>query len=442
MVFLSAVPWTRNALSQTFGKDPPTLPTAEPPYYRVRYAASEVEGELRYAVSYTVWVPPGVKTLRGLIVHQHGCGEGACRAGQTAAFDLHWQELAAAHDCALLGPSYEQPEGADCQLWCDPRHGSDKKFLQALKELSVTSGHTELETVPWALWGHSGGACWVGSMLMLHPERCAAVWMRSGIPNIFPREGINLPTLKIPDAALVVPSMCNLGTQEGVTVKDGRFAGVWPRVEELFKVMRDRGALIGVSVDPLSSHDCGNQRYLAIAWFDTCLRARLPENAGGSMKAMVLKDAHWAKLDGTSFEASQSFTGDAAKMSYLPNQVVAEKWLQYSNDSQVADTTPPPAPTAIKLNGSTLTWSCRADLESGLTAFVVMRGGKEVGRLPAQPHKNIGRSNFQKNSYSDTPSQPLAEMRFEVADAAGAKVEDFQVIAINTVGLRSDATSR
>ena len=37
------------------------FPPAEPPYYRVRYEASNKPGELPYAVNYTVWVPPGVK---------------------------------------------------------------------------------------------------------------------------------------------------------------------------------------------------------------------------------------------------------------------------------------------------------------------------------------------------------------------------------------------
>jgi hypothetical protein len=48
--------------------------SANPPYYRVRYDGSSNPGELVYPVSYTVWIPPEVKTLRGLIVHQHGCG--------------------------------------------------------------------------------------------------------------------------------------------------------------------------------------------------------------------------------------------------------------------------------------------------------------------------------------------------------------------------------
>ena len=120
------------------------LPPADPPYFRVRYEPSTQPGELVFGVSYTVWIPPGVKTLRGVIVHQHGCGEGACKAGQTAAFDLHWQALAKKHGCALLGPSYEQPEKENCGLWCDPRNGSEKKVLQALGELAAQSKHSEL----------------------------------------------------------------------------------------------------------------------------------------------------------------------------------------------------------------------------------------------------------------------------------------------------------
>src|SRR6185437_11932503 len=39
------------------------FPDANPPYYRVRYEASEKPGELVYGVNYTIWIPPGVKTL-------------------------------------------------------------------------------------------------------------------------------------------------------------------------------------------------------------------------------------------------------------------------------------------------------------------------------------------------------------------------------------------
>ncbi len=92
--------------SITVAQQPPydVFPAAEPPYYRVRYEASTKPGELVYPVNYTIWIPPGVKALSGVIVHQHGCGEGSCKSGLTGAYDLHWQALAKKHACALLRP--------------------------------------------------------------------------------------------------------------------------------------------------------------------------------------------------------------------------------------------------------------------------------------------------------------------------------------------------
>ncbi|MBT5910519.1 MAG: hypothetical protein HOH25_12030, partial [Opitutae bacterium] len=175
-------------VNSLFGQQPPydVFPEAKPPYHRVRYEASKEPGKLIFPVNYTIWIPPGVKTVRGVIVHQHGCGEGSCKSGLTGAFDLHWQALAKKHDCALLGPSYEQPGKADCQMWCDPRNGSGEAFQKGLADLATQSGHLELAKVPWALWGHSGGGHWAGGMALLHPERVAAAWLRSGVPLLEP----------------------------------------------------------------------------------------------------------------------------------------------------------------------------------------------------------------------------------------------------------------
>src|SRR5436305_5337869 len=115
-------------------------------------------------------------------------------------------------------------------------------------------------------------------MVLLHPERVAAAWLRSGVPLLKANpERASIKAHTLLDAALKVPVMCNLGTKEGVTVKDDRFGGVWPANEAFFKEVRAKGGLIAVAVDPLTSHECGNQRYLAIPWLDACLNARLPK---------------------------------------------------------------------------------------------------------------------------------------------------------------------
>ena len=75
-------------------------------YVKVDYPASTDTNELQVGVTYTLWIPDGVSRLRGIIVHQHGAGTTASKEGSTAAYDLHWQALAAKWDCALLGPSY------------------------------------------------------------------------------------------------------------------------------------------------------------------------------------------------------------------------------------------------------------------------------------------------------------------------------------------------
>ena len=42
------------------------------------------------------------------------------------------------------------------------------------------SGHQELRSVPWVIWGHPGGASWAVHMAGLYPERTIAVFARSG----------------------------------------------------------------------------------------------------------------------------------------------------------------------------------------------------------------------------------------------------------------------
>ncbi|PQO25440.1 hypothetical protein C5Y96_24165 [Blastopirellula marina] len=418
------------------------VPVASP-YYRVRYEASTKEGELQFPVTYTMWLPEGVDKLRGVIVHQHGCGVGSCRSGQTGAFDLHWQALAQKHGCALLSPVYEQPEAANCQLWCDPRNGSSDAFQKGLADFAKQTGHTELTSVPWAIWGHSGGGHWCGGMVLLHPEKVAAAWLRSGVPLFEEKEGRNIVAYEnVPAAALGVPVMCNLGTQEGYSVKEGRFSGVWPGVQAFFGKMREEGGLVSVSVDPLTSHQCGNQRYLAIPWLDACLTLRLPKESGRPLNELDESEGLLVALPmpGSEIEspvAAKRFAGDKSKSIWLPTNEIAQAWVQYMQNTEVTDNTPPPAPTQVKVEGNVITWDAAADLESGLASFTIMRDGKPIATLPEKSRNPFGRSIFQGLQYSDTPIQPLVEMKYLDETAESGKSYKYEVIAENTVGLKS-----
>jgi len=219
-------------------------------YLKVEYPASVATNELQVAVTYTLWIPEGTPRLRGIIVHQHGAGVPASTAGANAAYDLHWQALARKWDCALLGPSYhvqtDLNPGAS-KLWSDPRRGSEKTFLTALSELAVKSGQPEVATVPWALWGHSGGGIWSEVMTTLHPDRVAVVWLRSGSAAMV-RHKPDIPQPVVPAAACAVPTMCNPGVKE-------KSRPPWSGTLATFKEYPAQGAPIGFAPDPRTGHE-------------------------------------------------------------------------------------------------------------------------------------------------------------------------------------------
>src|SRR6266567_7662533 len=277
-------------------------------YLKVDYPASTDTNGLQVAVTYTVWIPDGVKRLRGIIVHQHGAGTTASIEGSTAAYDLHWQALAKKWDCALWGSSYHvQNEKIDTspgasELWFDPRNGSEKTFLRALGEFAVKAGHPEIDNVPWALWGHSGGGIWSDVMTTLHPDRVVAAWMRSGSALMF----LTHPEFARPDvpaALYAIPMMTNPGVKEkpklDLDAPDNRTAaekmkGPWLGNIATFKEYRAKGGLIGFAPDPRTGHECGDSRYLAIPFLDACLAMRLPDKESRDQKLRpVAMDGAW-----------------------------------------------------------------------------------------------------------------------------------------------------
>lgn len=414
---------------------------AQDRYLEVTYLPSTAKGALALGVTYTLWIPEGVTRLRGVIVHQHGCGTGACTGGETAAYDLHWQALARKWDCALLGPSYHQDDKQNCRLWCDPRNGSSETFLRALSHFAKQSGHAEIEQVPWCLWGHSGGAFWASLMQTMYAERIVAVWLRSGTAFATWEKG-EIPKPDIPAAAYMIPTICNPGVKEH---GDARFDGAWTGGISMFKAYRARGALIGFAPDPRTGHECGDSRYLAIPFFDACLASRLPEKESTTheLRPQDTQAAWLATLLSESALPISEFRGDVAESVWLPNESVAKAWSEYVKTGAVGDASPPPPPTGVTFTtgagGSTeLRWLARADLESGVMQFVVLRDDRVLGRVPEKPIGRFGRSLFQSMSYHDTPERPLPEMVFIDAGAETRKKHVYRIRAVNTVGLESE----
>src|SRR6266702_4742230 len=313
-------------------------------YLKIDYPASTASNELQVAVTYTLWIPDGVKSLRGIIVHQHGAGTTASIEGSTAAYDLHWQALAKKRDCALWGSSYHvQNEKIDIspgasELWFDPRRGSEKTFLQGLTDFAAKSAHPEMDKLPWVLWGHSGGGICSDVMTTLHPDRVIAVWMRSGSALMF----LTHPEFTRPDvpAALYkIPVMTNPGVKEkpktpppepDTGTEGEKMKGPWLGNIATFKEYRAHGGLIGFAPDPRTGHECGDSRYLAIPFLDACLAARLPDkgNKDQTLKPMDASKAWLAPLFGDEAVPAAEFKGNAKEAVWPPNETVAKAWME------------------------------------------------------------------------------------------------------------------
>ena len=78
-----------------------------------------------------------------------------------------------------------------------------------------------------------------------------------------------------------------------------------------------------------------------------------------------------------------------------------------------------------------------ADLESGLAHFIIKRDGKFLANIPEQGKNRFGRPIFQNLQYSDTPTQPLKPLHYIDTKAEPGKKHTYRVIAVNTVGLKS-----
>ena len=278
-------------------------------------------------------------------------------------------------------------------------------------------------------------------MHALHPQRIVAIWFRSGTSFSAwqkpedPAKPRTVPEVILPEEAYEVPMMANPGAKEN---GDKRFNGAWTGTLAMFKAYRAKGAPIGFAPDPLTSHQTGDQRYVAIPFFDACLALRLPES-GNTLRKIDQSKGWLAPLLGDKAVPAAEFGGDKSLACWLPDAAFAKAWTEYVKTGATNDTTPPPAPfnvaTKAGAEGVEVTWDAHADFESGLRQFIILKDGKVLARVPEKPANPFGRALFQGMSYGDTPTQPLAAMRF--VDKGAQPGAAYKVVAVNSVGLES-----
>jgi hypothetical protein len=274
-------------------------------------------------------------------------------------------------------------------------------------------------------------------MSILHPDRVLAAFLRSGTAVMF-RSRPEFIQPEVPLAIYEIPTMVNFGVGErGNRPWDGSIAS--------FQEYRTHGAPIGIAPDPRTGHFCGDSRYLAIPFFDACLRMRLTEWSK-ILRPVDLSSAWLATPFGETAMPAAEFKGDPNKAAWLPNEAVARIWTEYVRTGTVSDTGAPPAPINVRAkldtnHGNEITWDAEADIVSGLGGFIVLRDGRGIAKLPTQPPDAVyGRLLFQGLSYHDTPVAPLPQMRHVDTSAEPSAKHMYTVISLSSAGVPSIAS--
>ena len=385
-------------------------------------------------VSYRLWLPDGLKHARGLLVMHHGCG---VTGGLLHASDVQYRALANKWHLALLAASEWQSD-ATCQYWVRIERGSADAFLSALSQLAAKSGHAEITAVPWALWGHSGGAVWVTAMTARFPDRVMATFARSGAFG--PPDDVIGPgpmTLKVTDAMRRVPMMFCYGAKEELPANV--MTHFMAHVREVYNLggSTSRWAL---AIDPITGHENGDTRYLTVRFFDAIFSQTV---AVGGNAAPGSWRGDPRNLEIAAADRPLKGSGDVA-LAWLADEGFARAWQEFGRFGEIRDTTPPEAPTALTqrpiANGVVLNWRANADIESGIKEFRVYGDGELLARV-ASVHGEEVREDFHSWNYTDRPAPDQEDnaMRYSWR---GAPHRVFTVTTLNHAGLESPPSER
>jgi len=316
-------------------------------------------------VDYGIYVPGGNRTIRGVMVFQHGCSQE--EFGISRHCDVQYQALARKWDLAIVEPTIF----GLCDIWAFPENGSYKSLLLALSKAGARTGHPELATAPFLLWGHSGGGLWTLAMLNQHPERIIAAVCYSAAWD---------PDWDYPEVAYDVPVIFrHAGPGEGAD-------NIPATARHGFAKMRAHDAPASIAYTRGQTHNHSYIRSMTVPFWEAALAQRLAGD--GSLQKLDLAKT-WLG-DTTTFEIfpEAGFTGSKSALCRLPDKASAEVWSEYASTGKYIDKTAPAAPYGLEIvmdgDAAVLKWRAEADIESGIGYFNIYRDGEQIGRVPSE----------------------------------------------------------
>ncbi|QDU26538.1 hypothetical protein ETAA8_16180 [Anatilimnocola aggregata] len=271
-----------------------------------------VLGGPRDKVSVSVWIPDGVKTLRGGICNPFSKGDDVGKHWQAAC--RHWQ-------FAYVQVDFDAVKKEEFTL-----------LATGLTDLAKKSGHPELEHLPMCFTGMSRGGGMSMQLAELMPERTIAV------------APVCLEVGPGSDATRRVPVMTVFGEKDG------------SQMEKLLTKLpaeRKLEARYGIAVQWNRKHEFALANNLSFVFFDDVITRRLPKQTVADkptpLADIPLADGSlgdlgtWGK-DGKvpTIAAWKDFKGDPAAACWFPSQRSATVWQSFVGASKDVTIIEPP----------------------------------------------------------------------------------------------------
>jgi dienelactone hydrolase len=262
---------------------------------------------------YTIYLPPGTSTYRGVLLLAPGFG-GDSRQVADRRFDAGatffffdgpeiqgYRALAQDHGMAVMGARL--PPGTALNVL--------ENLLAALAELAVESQHPELATAPLLLDGLSAGGCFAWAFTRTFPERVIGFRTQKGGCHDT-RDG---------GAAKQVPGFLNIG---GADTQSRCL-----NITALFDGNRPASALWALAVEPGKGHVPIQNLDVMLGWLEAVLALRLPAAAGGGLRP-IAEDSGWLGDRETAAVAQFSaYDKDKSLASWLPSAQAAADWSAF-----------------------------------------------------------------------------------------------------------------
>ena len=377
-------------------------------------------GERFKEASFACWLPPTQGSIKGIIIHQHGCGEAASSKSITLIDDIHWRALAEKNECALIVPSYKV--NSSCQDWVNPGNGSERALFAALELLASQTQRKEILKVPWVIWGHSGGSSWVAQMILRNRSRIIGATMRGGASAYF---GDPAFRDEFVSKASDLPMLFILGKGEASPTSKHHVS--WLPMHKAFGELRKKGGLVALAIDPLTEHHCGNSRLLIIPFLDCILSKNL------------FRKSHRATLVDTvtqQFKPVNSLSIRNAGYVWLPSPLLGKKWVEFSKSGTVKSFPPllrPPLLAGRMVKDSNLVilnWQIKPELNSGIRAVKIYRNDSLHKEIGVTPNDFIA-------EHGDTAPKELLVSQWEDDTVQSGKTYSYRVSFTNAAGSTS-----